>query len=106
MIRYCLKLDRKQDGKTYYMHIFSDPRSVKEFMLKPELIYKIDVRQATEDEAITTPYYGFLNNEGKIENIYPTFGLFDMCYPYGALAEEKAGKGKIIKVIITEIGHM
>jgi hypothetical protein len=89
------------------MYIFSDPRSVKEYMLnKSEPIYKIDVHQATEDETSTTPYYGFLDNDGKIKNIYPTFGLFDMCYPYGALAEEKAGKGKIIKVMITEIGQV
>lgn len=103
MIRYCLKLFREQDGKTYYMHIFSDPRSVKEYMLKPESIYKIDVREAAETERSVTPYFGFLNNDGEIENIYPTFGLFDMCYPYGVRAEENRGRGKIIKVIITEI---
>ena len=106
MIRYCLKVFREQDGKTYYMYIFSDPRSVKEYMLKPEPIYKIDVREAAEDEMSATPYYGFLDNDGEIKNIYPTFGLFDMCYPYGARAEEKAGKGKIIKVIITEISQV
>lgn len=106
MIRYCLKVFREQDGKTYYMYIFSDPRSVKEYMLKPEPIYKIDVREATEDEKDMTPYYGFLDNEGEIKNIYPAFDLFDMCYPYGVRAEEKAGKGKIIKVMITEISQV
>lgn len=103
MIRYCLKIFREQDGKTYYMYIFSDPRSVKEYMLKPEPIYKIDVREAAEDEMSTTPYFGFLDSDGEIKNIYPTSGLVDMCYPYGVLAEEKAGKGQMIKVIITEI---
>jgi hypothetical protein len=29
-----------------------------------------------------------------------------MCYPYGARAEEKMEKGKIIKVMITEIGQV
>lgn len=105
MIKYGLKIFREQDGKTYYMYIFSDLRTVECYKTHPsESVQKIDVREASESEKDTTCYYGFLTNEGDIDNISPTRGLLDMCYPYGVRAEERENKtGKVIKVIITEI---
>lgn len=78
MIRYCIKRFRVQDGITYY---------------------------TTESDA-ETPYFGWLDNEGKINYVFPSFVLLDICFPYGVLAEEKTGRGKIIKVIISEIGQI
>jgi hypothetical protein len=34
--------------------------------------------------------------------IYPTFGLFDMCFPYGSAASEKAGQGRAVRLKIIE----
>jgi len=105
MLKYCTKRFREQDGNFYYMHIFGHIKSVEVCIAKSEPIYKIDVREAIESEKKNTSYYGFLDNAGNIDNIYPTFGLLDICYAYGVKAEEKTGRGKIIKVIITELSQ-
>jgi len=105
MLKYCTKRFREQDGITYYSHIYGHILSTEACVNKNEPIYKIDVREATESEKYNTPYYGFLDNEGIIDNVYPVFSLLDICFAYGVRAEEKIGRGKIIKVVISELSQ-
>ena len=102
MIKYCTKELREQDGKIYYKNIFSSEKSVLMCLClsSPKKIFKIDVREAKEDEE--TPYVGWLDSEGNIDFIFPNLTLLEVCFPYGTKAEERCGKGKIIRVKIGE----
>jgi hypothetical protein len=56
----------------------------------------------TEDE--NGQYWGWLDkDETEPSMIWPSEVQFRMCFPYGYEAEEKAGKGKAIRLSITEI---
>jgi len=105
MLKYCTKRFREQDGITYYSHIYGHILSTEACVDKDEPIFKVDVREAIESEKKSTPYYGWLDPLGNIEFIYPTFVLLDVCFAYGVRAEEKAGRGKIIKVVISELSQ-
>jgi hypothetical protein len=100
MIKYCIKELREQDGKIYYKNIFSSEKTVLMCLSSPKKIYKIDVREAREDEE--TPYVGWLSSEGDINFIFPHLTLLEICFPYGSEAEELSGKGKVIRVKIDE----
>ena len=60
-----------------------------------------DVEEATEVDEDT--YWGWMDNDGDISVVYPLLKLVNMCFPYGADAEENAGRGRVIRVSITEI---
>lgn len=103
MIRYCTKRLRIQDGKEYYTNIFSHEKAVKMCTNSSEKILKVDVREAKNDEE--TPYVGWLDSEGNISLIFPNLTLLEVCFPYGTKAEIERGRGRIIRVIIKEIGE-
>lgn len=89
---------REQDGKIYYKNIFPSEKAV--LMCSSSKIYKIDVREAKDDEE--TPYVGWLDSEGNIDFIFPHLTLLEVCFPYGSKAEELLGRGKIIRIKIDE----
>lgn len=102
-IQYCVKRFREQDGKTYYMDIFSHIKTVQMCVGKNEKIYEIDVSETKEIDE--NSYYGWIysDNDGKILFIYPVLSLVDICFTYGYKAEEKSGRGRLIRVKIEEI---
>ena len=102
MINYCTRRFHKIDKVNYYKNIYPSILQVQMCIDKSEIIYKIDVREAKENEK--TPYCGWLENDGKITMIYEHITLFKICFPYEYEAEEKRGKGKMIKVFIKEVG--
>lgn len=99
MLKYCSKRIREQDGLTYFTNIFKSEMQVR--MCTSDTIYKIDVREAKENE--DTPYYGWLEPNGDISLIFPSMILLEVCFPYGTKAKEQRGRGKVIKVTITEV---
>jgi len=100
MIKYCTKRLREQDGKEYYTNIFSHEKSVRMCTNTSEKIFKIDVREAKNDEQ--TPYVGWLDSEDNISFIFPNLVLLEVCFPYGTKPEIICGRGRIVKVIIEE----
>ena len=104
MIKFSNKRRRIQDNKDYYTNIFSHEKAVKMCNNSPEKIYKIDIREATEDEE--TPYVGWLYPDGTISFIFPNRVLLEVCFPYGTKAETEMGKGKVIRIVIKEIDDL
>ena len=102
MIKYCTREFHEIDKVNYYQNIYSSILQVQMCIDKSELIFKIDVREAKENEE--TLYYGWLENDGKITMIYEHILKFEVCFPYSYKAEEKKGKGKMIKVFIKKLG--
>lgn len=102
MIKYCTRKFHEIDKVNYYQNIYPSILQVQMCIDKSELIFKIDVREAKENEK--TPYYGWLENDGRITMIYEHILKFKVCFPYGYKAEQKRGKGKMIKVLIEEVG--
>lgn len=103
-IQYCVKRYRKQDGKTYYMYIFSHIKTVQAHIEKNEEIYEIDVSEAKEIDENSNLYYGWIESggNGQILYIYPILSLVDICFAYGYKAEENSGRGRLVRVKIEE----
>lgn len=60
-----------------------------------------DVQPVAVAEATDGPYWGWIDTDGDYpEMIWPRKVLFGMCFPYGPEAEERAGKGRIVRLII------
>ena len=102
MIRYCTRKFHEIDKINYYQNIYPSILQVQMCIDKSEIIYKIDVREAKENEE--TPYYGWLENNDNITMICEHILKFKVCFPYGYEAAEKRGQGKMIKVFIEEVG--
>lgn len=101
MIQYCTKIPRHCGDGTYFNSIYPSVMQVRMCIENSEPVYEIDV---TEDiEPTETSYWGWLDHDGSISMIHPVFFIMDMCFPDGSAAEEKAGRGKVIRVKIKEI---
>jgi hypothetical protein len=48
-------------------------------------------------------YWGWINLDGKIDLIQPSFGQFEMQFPGGFEIEEKLGRGKAARLSIEEV---
>lgn len=83
-------------GKGFFMHI-GPKRYVELHMIKDHPIVEVDVEEDPEGT-----YYGFIRTGKEVPvMIYPSKTLFDICFPYGLEVEERAGKGKIVKLKVT-----
>lgn len=82
----------------FFMHIGSHFYVKNHLLDKPILAVKVIADPNGE-------YYGWISsdnnrNNGKPSMIWPTEGQFNMCFPYGYQADEKVGKGKMVKLKI------
>lgn len=89
---------RLGDGLLHYVH--RDRRSTAMYGVEPVL--ELDAR-IVEDADPAATHWGWLP-AGKVEPImiYPVRALFSMCFPYGPKAEVEAGKGRIVRLAVTE----
>lgn len=104
MIRYCTKTPRYGTNDCYYSNIKSSMKIAEMYAFWDDEIYMIDLEEATDVGEDT--YWGWMDNDGDISMVYPLRKLMNMCFPYGADAEENAGRGRVIRVSITEIRKM
>ena len=61
-------------------------------------IFQVDVTKT--DKPTDDSYWAWEDPDGEIGLIHYAFFLMDMCFPDGSAAEEKAGRGKEIRVNI------
>ena len=87
------------DDDGYFHDIYGSVMQVK--MCGDESVFKAEARVAENGEEPT--HYGWLDNEGDIVMIYPEKFKVEMCFPYGPEVAEKAGDGKLVGVIISDI---
>lgn len=66
-------------------------------------ILEVDVVEVADDDPATT-HWGWMQ-AGKTEPvmIYPREVLFRVCFPYGVQAEVDAGRGRVVRLAVTEV---
>lgn len=82
-----------------FCHIYESAMQVE--MCGDEPVHRAKARVAEEGEEPT--HYGWLENDGDLSMIWPSRVQVEMCFPYGYEAHEKAGEGKLVGVIISDI---
>ena len=80
-----------------FMHASEDRGWVKMHGLDDPVV-KVSVRESPKGE-----YWGWLDATETVPcMIWKGKKVFDVCFPYGPEAEEKAGKGRIVRLDVTE----
>lgn len=94
---YChkLKSDRFPAG-FWYAHLFTHKQAVG--MCGSEPIIRVSVEEDQKGD-----YFGWEYSDKKnFSMIYPSIKLVEICFPYGTKAEEEKGRGRVVKLKITE----
>jgi hypothetical protein len=69
-----------------------------------EPIVKVDVHEVAEDSPDGT-HWGWLDSDDRDPTmIYPHRGMLEMCFPYGSKVEIERGKGRVVRLAVTETG--
>jgi len=70
-----------------------------------EPIVEVDVVEVADDDPAAT-HWGWMDpGDTEPVMIYPREFLFSMCFPYGVQAEVDAGKGRVVRLAVTEIAE-
>jgi len=96
---WAVKRLREQDQTIYYWGISPHKRYTECFVLKDGVL--VDVEVTIDPQGTYWAMYRI--KEDKINMIYPSKNLFDVCFPYGPEAEEKLERGKIVKCTVKEV---
>ena len=90
-------------GEILFWHIYPHPNLLTNLCgVKADRVVKVKVRPAAKDEE--SRYWGWWDSEKKtFAMIYPSKLQSDICFPGGAEAAEKAGRGKQVNVKIEEV---
>ncbi|MFA5207457.1 MAG: hypothetical protein WC428_02255 [Candidatus Paceibacterota bacterium] len=94
---------KAKDGNEYpyFNNIYNHPFSTE--MCGNEKIYHLTfephINQERDKEEVE--YWGWLDNDSELSMVYANYLLFDMCFPNGAEATEAFGRGKRIKLELT-----
>jgi len=89
------------DGVERFFHIFPHPKLA--LMCGSGPVYELELRETEKGEV--SDYWGWYDNEkNDYSMIYPNKTPFKMCFPYGYEAEEKAGKGRAVNLVVVERG--
>jgi hypothetical protein len=83
-----------EDGNKKWSCIYTDKRSVSMCGIKQANIVKL---KATEDE--NGEYWGWLEGD-EVSMVWNSLSALKMCFTYGIEIEEKAGKGRRIRLKI------
>lgn len=89
---------RLRDGLFYYV---GSRRFVEHYGL-PEPIVEVDVTEVPDGDASATHWAWLPTGKTDPIMIYPRESLFTMCFPYGPKSEVEAGKGRIVRLAVTE----
>lgn len=70
-----------------------------------ELIVEVDVREVSDGDPSAT-HWGWLDAKPEKTEplmIWPRQGLFEMQFPYGSKVEVDRGKGRVVRLAVTEV---
>jgi hypothetical protein len=72
----------------------------------PKPIVEVDVQEVAEDDPSAT-HWGWIDTK-KTDPvmIYPRRGLLEMCFIYGSKVEIDRGKGRIVRLAVTEVNDV
>ncbi len=99
-IMYCCDIE-KHTGGTILFHFYHHPKAVKmcQDSRDPHPVFKVEVTEGTDAPG---SYWGWWNSEdNSFHFVFPSRLQVDMCFPYGAKAEEERGRGKMMPVNVT-----
>lgn len=93
-------LSTNDSGNDWFTHIYGDVIRTRMCSDHPifEITLEIDTNQ--EKNVGDVEYWGWLEGDGSLSMVFAAYFLFNMCFPYGVEASEKAGKGIAIKLKI------
>lgn len=89
---------RLRDGLLHYV----GSRRFVEFHGLPEPIVEVEVAEVPDGDVSATHWAWLPSGKTEPVMIYPREVLFTMCFPYGPKAEAEAGKGRIVRLAVTE----
>jgi len=101
MINYCTIIPTHDGTGIHYIDIYESIIQVKMCIEPGTPMYKVDVvktNNPTDDS-----YWAWEDPDGEIGLVHYAYFLVDMCFPDGAKAEEKAGRGSVIRVDIEAV---
>lgn len=102
-VMFCGLPNSHKDGKPYMFHFYRNALAVKMCMGKPNEFPTLKVEVTLSDDFDQTPgkYWGWWDIERQEWCfVFPSRFQVDMCFPYGAKAEEDRGRGKLLPVNI------
>ena len=68
---------------------------------------KVKIREAKKDEKSDYVCWGWKDyKDRKYQFIYPEQFQVEMCFPYGTELAEERGEGKLVKIIVEELGKI
>lgn len=69
----------------------------------PEPIVEVEARRVAHDDPAATHWAWLKAGDREPEMIYPRRVLYEVCFPYGPEAEERAGKGRTVRLAVREV---
>lgn len=90
---------RLGDGLLHYVEV--DRRSTAMCGVAP--ILEVEARLVADDDPAATHWAWINTGESDPRMIYPAWVLFSICFPYGPKAEVESGKGRIVRLAVTEV---
>lgn len=69
----------------------------------PDPIVEVDVIEVEADDPTATHWAWMDKDRNEPEMIYPRESLFSMCFPYDVQAEVDAGRGRVVRLAVTEV---
>lgn len=85
------------------LHNLGDRRYV-EFHGVAKPIVEVGVVEVADDDPTATHWGWMATGADAPVMIYPREVLFRVCFPYGVRAEVDAGKGRVVRLAVTEVG--
>jgi len=69
----------------------------------PKPIVEVNVTEVADDDPAATHWGWMRPTDTEPVMIYPREVLFSMCFHYGVQAEVNAGKGRVVRLAVTEV---
>jgi len=88
------------DGGMYF-YFYRNYAQMSMCGLKPDECCTVIVRECLPSEE--SDYWGFLEDDGEYHMIQPSWGQFNMQFPYGCKAAEEAGDGRRANLMVEEV---
>lgn len=69
----------------------------------PEPVVEVDVREVPADDPTATHWAWLDSKHDEPIMVWPREGLFEVCFPYGSKVEQDRGKGRVVRLAVTQV---